>query len=168
MVKNENQEHAAPRRDRGISIFLLLLGVVIVGGVLAWQVAAHTDPSSSAGAAQPPAIDSSPLTPPVPLTAMYDEIVKEQVAQGLHLTVAQVTAQLQADPAADLEGVAKPQGLAQDQLYTLIMNALQVAGDHMVSTSVWTQQQADEEMQYWRNQNQRPLIREITSWFRQQ
>jgi hypothetical protein len=168
MIKNENQEHAVLRRDRWISVFLLLLGVMIVGGVLAWQVAAHTDTSSSAGAAQPTAGSSSPLTPPVALTAVYDETVKEQVAQGLHLTVAQVTAQLQADPAADLKRVAKPQGLAQDQLYRLIMNALQVAGDQMVSTGVWTQPQADEEMQYWRNQNAQSLITEITSWFRQQ
>jgi hypothetical protein len=170
MVQNENQEHAVPRHDGWISAFLLLLGVIIVGGVLAWQVARHTLDSgggpSSTGSSPPIGI-SSPLTPPIPLTAVYDETAKEGVAQGLHLTVAQVTAKLQADPVADLEKEAKPQGLAQDQLYALIVNALQIAGDHMVSTGVWTQPQANEEMQFWKNQNPQSLITEITSWFRQ-
>ena len=96
----------------------------------------------------PAAASSGPLTPPVPLTAMYDESVKEQVAQGLHLTVAQVTARLQAEPTPDLQGIGKQQGLAQDQLYRLVLSALQTADDQMVTSGVWTQQQADEEMQH--------------------
>ncbi len=137
-----------------------------------WQVVAHTSNtggvSSSTGApAFAAAAGSGPLTPPVPLTAMYDESVKEQVAQGLHLSVAQATAQLQAEPTPDLRAVAKPQGLAQDQLYTLVLNALQMADDHMVSTDLWTQQQANDEMQYWKRQNQLSLINGVASWFLQ-
>jgi hypothetical protein len=98
---------------------------------------------------------------------MYDEIVKEQVAMGLHLTVAQVTAQLQADPTPDLRRVSKGQNLAQDQLYRLVLSALQSADDRMVSTHAWTQQQADEEAQYWSQQAQLALISGVASWFLQ-
>jgi hypothetical protein len=96
---------------------------------------------------------------------MYDETVKDQVAQALHLTVAQVTAQLQAEPSPDLRGVAKPQGLAQDQLYRLVLGALQTADDRMVSSGVWTRHQADDEMQYWTQQDQVSLLNGVARWF---
>jgi hypothetical protein len=170
MTKNDGQRPNTPRRGRWGFISLLLACMIVVGGVLAWQIAAHS--GSRGGSANPdvsqPLVGSTdPLTPPVLLTARYDEIVKEQVAQGLHLTVAQVTAQMLAEPIVDLRVVGKQQGLAQDQLYRLVLSALQTAGDYMVSSSAWTHQQADEEMQYWRQQTQLSLMNGVASWFLQ-
>lgn len=175
MIKNDEQKQKAPRRLRWGRIPLLLLCLIlVVGGVLVWQIASHAGNTSNGGGpgnadTAPPAVgSSSPLTPPVPLTAMYDEIVKDQVAQGLHLAVAQVTAQLQAEPTPDLRGIGKQQGLAQDQLYRLVLGALQTADDRMVSSHAWTQQEADEEMGYWSQQTQLALINGVASWFLQQ
>jgi hypothetical protein len=171
MATNDGEEYAAPRRVRWEHIFLLFLCLIAVAAVLVWQIASHTGNSITGGrstaveTASGTAGISHPLTPPVPLTAMYDEIVKNQVAEGLHLTVAQVTAQLQAEPTPDLRRVSKGQNLAQDQLYRLVRSALQTADDRMVSNHAWTQQQADEETQYWSQQAELPLINGVASWF---
>jgi hypothetical protein len=169
MEKNIDQKPVTPRRARWGLLSLLVVCMIVVGGVLV-QIAAHNgsggDRSTNTDTSQQPTVGSiSPLTPPIPLTAMYDEIVKEQVAQGLHLTVAQVTAQLQAEPTPDLREIGKQQGLAQDQLYRLVLSALQSADEHMVTGGVWTQPQADEEMQYWSQQTQLSLINGAARWF---
>jgi hypothetical protein len=170
-MKSDEQKQDAPRRLRWGRLPLLLCLILVVGGVLVWQIAAHVDTASTGGGSgnadtsSPAVASSGPLTPPATLTAMYDEIVKEQVAQGLHLTVAQVTAQLQAEPAPDLLSVGKQQNLAQDQLYRLVLSALQTADDRMVTSGVWTKPQADEEMQYWSQQPQVSLINGVARWF---
>lgn len=174
MIKTDEQKQEAPRRLRWGHIPLLLLCLIlVVGGVLVWQIASHAGNASNGGgsaSADTPSlsvVSSGPLTPPVPLTAMYDEIVKDQVAQGLHLTVAQVTAQLQAEPTADLRGIGKQQNLAQDQLYRLVFSALQTADNQMAASHTWTKPQADEEMGYWSQQTQLALINGVASWFLQ-
>jgi hypothetical protein len=173
MAQNDIAVHVAPRRVRWRHLSLLLVCIIVVGGVLEWQIAAHTGNSSGGGsrpAATPPSLavdNSGPLTPPVPLTATYDERVKEHVAQGLHLTVAQVTVQLQSEPTPDLREIGKQQGLAQDRLYRLVLSALQTADDQMVTSGVWTQRQADEGKQYWGQQTQLSIISGVAGWFLQ-
>jgi hypothetical protein len=168
MTKHDEDAPVATRRVRWGLLSLLLACMIVVGGMLVWQFTAHsgggggsTNPETS----QPAVAPISPLMPPVPLTAMYDEMVEQQVAQGLHLTIAQVTAQLQAQPAPDLRGVGKQQGLAQDQLYRLVFSALQTADNHMVTSGIWTKPQADEEMQYWSQQTQVSLLNGVAHWF---
>jgi hypothetical protein len=171
MTKIAEDAPVAPRRARWGILSLLLACMIVVGGILVWQMTAHSESlgggSANPDTSPPAAGSSSPLTPPVPLTAMYDEVVTDQVAQGLHLTVAQVTAQLQAQPTPDLRSVGKQQNLAQDQLYRLVLSALQTADDRMVSSRVWTKPQADEEMQYWSQQPQVSLINGVARWFLQ-
>jgi len=173
MAKNGIEVHVALRRVRRGRRSLLFACIIVVGGVLVWQVAAHTGNGGASRSGNvatplsPLADDSGPLTPPVPLAATYDEIVKEQVAQGLHLTVAQVTAQLQAEPTPDLREIGKQQGLAQDQLYRLVLRALQTADARMATSGSWTQRQADAEEQYWSQQAQLSLIRGVAGWFLQ-
>lgn len=171
-MKTDDPEQGAPRRARWGRIALLLLCLILVGSVLAWQIASRLETESLGGGAgnaatpsSPAAASSSPLTPLVPLPAMYDEIVKDQVAQGLALTVAQVTGQLQSEPTPDLRRIGKQQGLAQDQLYRLVLGALQTADDRMVTSGVWKDQQAHEEMQYWSQQTQVSLINGVARWF---
>lgn len=165
MTKIAEDMPVAPRRVRWGLLSLLLACMIVVGGILVWQMTAPSE-SLGGGSTNPETVaTTSPLTPPVPLTATYDEIVKNQVALGLHLTVAQVTAQLQAEPTPDLRSVGKQQGLAQDQLYQLVLGTLQKADDQMVSSAVWTKPQADEEMQYWSQQPQVSLLNGVARWF---
>ena len=107
-------------------------------------------------------------TPPVTVPAAMYAIAKTQVAQGMHLTVMQVTAQLQADPTASLMSLGKGRGLALDQLHTLLINTLQSAGDQSVRSGLWTQQQESVDMGYWNQRSQAELVNDITAWFRQQ
>lgn len=169
MARNDIVVHVAPRRVKWRYQSLLLICIIVVGSVLVWQIAAHAGSGGGSGPAaapsSPAADNSGPLTPPVPLRATYDEFVKDQVAQRLHLTVAQVTVQLRADPTPDLREVGKQQGLAQDRLYRLVLGALQTADDQMVTSGVWTQRQADEEQQYWSQQTQLSILNGVAGWF---
>jgi hypothetical protein len=168
MTKNDENAPVAPRRSKWSLLSLLLACMIVVGGILVWQIAAHSGSSggsTNSETSQPAEGSTSPLMPPVPLTATYDEMVEQQVAQELNLTVAQVTAQLQAQPTPDLRGVGKQQGLAQDQLYQLVLSALQTVDNHQVTSGLWTEPQADEEMQYWSQQTQLSLLNGVASWF---
>jgi hypothetical protein len=170
MAKYDDVVPVGPRRARWGRISLCLC-LIIVAGALVWQVASHRGSTATGGGSgnadtsSPAAESSSSLTPPVPLTGTYEEIFEDHVAQGLHLTVAQVTEQLQAEPTPDLRVIGKQQGLAQDQLYQLVLNGLLTADDRMVSSSVWTRPQADEEMKYWGQQSQVRLINGAARWF---
>jgi hypothetical protein len=167
MTKNDENAPVAPRRSKWSLRSLLLACMIVVGGILVWQIAAHSGSSegSTNSETSQPAVSTSPLMPPVPLTATYDEMVEQQVAQELNLTVAQVTAQLQAQPTPDLRRVGKQQGLAQDQLYQLVLSALQTVDNDQVSSGLWTEPQADEEMHYWSQQTQLSLLNGVASWF---
>jgi hypothetical protein len=62
------------------------------------------------------------------------------------------------------------QGIARGQVFPTEINALQVASDQMVSRGIWTQQQADENMRYWKNRAQdaqqtKQMDGEFSSWF---
>lgn len=110
MTKLDEDTPVATRRARWGLLSLLLACMIVVGGILVWQMTAHSEGlggSTNPESSQPAVATTSPLMPPVPLTALYDETVEQQVAQRLHLTVAKVTAQLQAQPTPDLRGVGK-------------------------------------------------------------
>jgi len=152
----------APRRARWRWVALLLGGAILVGAVLLlviwqiWQVAFH--PAASAQ-------QYSPARPPVQVPAAYYETVETQIAQGLGETVAQVKAGVAADPNEGLFGVATAQGVSPDGLYTIEIDALQAASDQMVATGVWTAQQADDTMRYWRQRGAKALGSDMTNWF---
>src|SRR5437588_11892488 len=101
MFENEIHKHKEQSGSGWRLAFLLLLGgVIILGGglLVAWQVSAHQVPqvaSSSAGTTT--AKGSGFPTVPVPLPSTYKEVVKQQVAQGLHLTVPQVQTKLRSE-----------------------------------------------------------------------
>jgi polyhydroxyalkanoate synthesis regulator phasin len=71
--------------------------------------------------------------------------VATQVAQGLHLTVDQLKAQLQSGKS--LSDIAAAQGVSSSQLQTLATNAIQNALTKAVSDGNLTQQQATNIMQ---------------------
>ncbi len=85
--------------------------------------------------------------------------VENQVAQGLHLTTAQLTADLQAGKS--LSDIATAQGVSSSQLHTIVINAIQSAVNKAVSDGNLTQQQATTIMQY--VQNHPELLNRILS-----
>lgn len=161
------------RSRRSIASLLLLLGGVIIIGVVAivaWQAlsqhAASTGASTGGTSTSSRKGDNNSATPPGwndPV--IYWGTIRTQVAQGLHLSVAQVTAKLRAatppstptptstnkgsapDPGAPMTAVAVQQGISTDQLRTLELHALQKGCDAMVAHGKLSRGDADQRMQ---------------------
>lgn len=159
------------RSRRSIASLLLLLGGVIIIGVIAivaWQAlsqhAASTGSNAVGTSTSSRKSDNNSATPPGwndPV--IYWGTIRTQVAQGLRLSVAQVTAKLRAatppstptptnkgsapDPGAPMTAVAVQQGISTDQLRTLELHALQKGCDAMVAQGKLSRGDADQRMQ---------------------
>ncbi len=99
-------------RPRWRWIALLVGGAMILGvvGVVLWLTILRSDA---------PTQEYRRPNPPVSLPTAYYQVVEEQIAQGLGSSVAQVKAEIRADPGEGLFGVATTQGVSPDQLYTI-------------------------------------------------
>ncbi len=75
----------------------------------------------------------------------YWPSVENQVAQGLHLTSAQLTTDLK--NGQSLDQIAKAQGVSTSQLRTIVLNAIQSAANQAVKDGNLTQTQASDLMQ---------------------
>src|SRR5258707_9091675 len=164
------QSRPQRRSRRGLAFLLSLLGGVVIVGVvaiIAWQ--ALSSPGSNTtgtGAVTTPKGNNttgSTVPPGWNDPAVYWDPIKTTVAQGLHLSVAQVTTKLQAaqgtstptssnkgnppDPRAPMTVLAVQQGLSSDQLHTLELNALQKGCDAMVAQGKLSQAEARQRMQ---------------------
>ena len=161
------------RSRRSVAHLLLLLGGMIIIGVIAivaWQAlsqhAASTGTNAAGTSTSSRKGDNNSATPPGwNDPAIYWGTIRTQVAQGLHLSVAQVTAKLRAatpsststptstskgsapDPGAPMTAVAAQQGISTDQLRTLELNALHKGCDAMVAQGKLSQGDADQRMQ---------------------
>jgi hypothetical protein len=152
------QTHRTPRYTRLFAFSILFLAGMCFVACSAQNGAGNETPMLSA---------TQPLgTPPVTVPATMYATVKTLVAQGMRLTVAQITTQLQSDPNTSLMSLGKEQSLALDQLHTLLINTLQSASDQNVRIGQWSQQQANTDMRYWRQRSQADLVNDITAWFR--
>ena len=149
----------------------LLGGVILVGGLLLFA-ARHMGVQQvlhGTGGSVPSSTRVIEVTPAVALPSAYREIFKEQIARRLHLTVAQVRARV-SEPYTSLYQVMVARGIARAQVLSTEINALQVASDQMESLGIWTHQQADENMRYWKNRAQdaqqaKQMDSEFSSWF---
>ena len=119
------------RSKRRPSSLLLLFECVLVigaGTLLVWQFVAPHDQ-----AAQQP---TAPIQPPIVTIdcshypSNYDDTLRQEVALGLHLTVAQVTAQIQAGKS--IQDVAATQNVSPDQLSGLERYAYKVTDVQLV------------------------------------
>lgn len=119
--------------------------------------------SSSPGA--PGAASPGPLAPPVAVDAGYKSAVETSVADSLHLTAAQVRAALRAAPGSGLENLAKPRGLAEDQLARYILSGLDGAASAAGHSGRWTARQVQAEKMYWASQSSAALDTGVSSWF---
>jgi len=114
-------------------------------------------------AARPPAPTSATrLRPPIPAGAAYRRSVEVGIAARLHTTDA--NSQLRAAPGSTLEILAKPLGLAEDQLGTVTRASLDRAADAAVRSRRWTPAEARKEKRYWSTQSAPSLIAEVSTW----
>jgi hypothetical protein len=128
--------------------------------------AAQQPPASSSSSPGPPiAASPGPLAPPVAVDTAYKSAVETRVAGSLHLTAAQVRAQLRAVPGSGLESLAKPLGLAEDQLARIILSGLDDAASAAGHTGGWTAGQVHAEKMYWASQSDATLDTGVSSWF---
>lgn len=135
-----------PQQKKGGSRLLLLIGLLLVVGLglLGWQVFARqasTPPNAISTNAHFSTTSTSVSkgTPPEIAT-----LVRQQVAQKLQLSVAQLTARLQAG--TPIETLAVQQGMSADAWRTFIITTYQVAYSQAVSAGQLTQARADHDL----------------------
>jgi hypothetical protein len=61
--------------------------------------------------------------------------------------------------------LAKPLGLAEDQLGRIVLSSLNHAADAAVQSGRWTSRQGREEKRFWRSQSAASLITEVSAWY---
>ena len=123
-------------------------------------------PQDAALPLPPQPMSSTPaLTPPVAADARYRGRVEADVAARLHLAPTTITAQLRATPRSTLMNLAKPLGLAEDDLGPIIITSLDHAADAEARSGRWTVAQAGAERRYWTAQPPGKLITEVSAWF---
>jgi hypothetical protein len=174
--KNQQEEsgvlHQRPQRPakrRGLSSFLLFLGGMVIGVVVvlvAFQVISHA--GSHGTTPQGPTTTTNNTTPTTPSKGasslpgegdppVYWETIKAQVAQGLHMRVADLTVALKLPtpttksappPAGTTIGeIASQQGVSTSQLRTIEIQAIQQACNALVSQHDLSQADGTQRMQ---------------------
>jgi hypothetical protein len=87
------------------------------------------------------------------------------IASRLHTSVAAIDQQLRSQPNSTLLNLAKPAGLAQDQLAAVITSALNNATTDAEQTGHLTVAQAVQLTHYWNSQSTPRLITEASYWY---
>lgn len=158
----------APARPSGSHRRRLGVALLVLPALLPLAGCGHRATTSGAAALAPPPPPIASLrtvSPPVPLTARYRRQVEVAVATRLHLTRAAIRSQLRAAPGSTLMPLAKPAGLAEDQLAQTILRELNHATDAAVQSGTWTSRQARAEKRFWASQPAGNLITEISAWY---
>ena len=162
------------------SIVLALAGCVVVGLLIFFGIHLFTQqaagsttgntnppPSSNGGQVVQQGGSGSQSTPPAGKGSGYPpeflNTVKQQIAQGLHLTVDQVTAEVSAGK--QIADVARAQGISNTQLHTIELNAYQTAFNQAVQKGTYTQDQANTYMENYRQRDPGQLNNSITALF---
>lgn len=172
MFDDEREE--APRR--GGKRWPLLAGValVLLISLLLWQF--HPWPAVSSGASTTAGAATNTTTGATttvkegqPDPPIYWQTIEQSIAQGLHLTVAQVKARLQPPPgqrdSPGIAHVASEQGISETQLRVIEINAIQKGHNLLVRMGILTKQGSDEGMQRIRGWDQATLDDHVTGWF---
>ena len=160
------------------SIMLAFAGCVVVGlllffGVrlLVQQSQNNTSPPSSqsgqSGVVRQQPGQQSQGTPPAGKRQGYSPTfmttVRQHIAQGLHLTVNQITSQMAAGK--QITDVASAQGISSSQLHTIELNAYQAAFQQAVQNGTYTQDQANTYMENYRQRAPGQLNDNVTVFF---
>ena len=160
----ERPERRSGRRV-GAWLFILCGCLIILGGasVLAWQLTSHTD--APVGSNNTPASSSQSAKQPAGCTGAREpvDVIQQQTAQGLHLTVAQVQAQILAGQT--VAQIATEQGLTATQLHDVEIQALRTANNRWQSLGCITQQDVQDNLR--RDTGSAAYMdTEFTDWFK--
>jgi len=151
---------------RASALLFVLCGCLITlggGGVLAWQLSSHAN--EPAVSTSTPASSKSPAKQATGCTGAREpvDVIKQRMAQGLHLTVAQVQARILAGKT--VAQIAIEQGLTATQLHDVEVQALRYANNRWLSMGCITQQDVQVNMQ--RDTGSPAYMdEEFTDWFK--
>ena len=142
-------ERPTRRASKRVSVLVLVICacLLILGGagVLVWQLTLHTAASSVSSAT--PTTGSSSAKQPTGCTSAREpvNIIQQQTAEGLHLSVAQVQARVLAGKT--IAQIATEQGLTAAQLHNIEVQALHTANNRWLSMGCLTQQDVLDNLQ---------------------
>lgn len=177
-TKQQKGPKMQPRRWDTITVLIVLGGCIVValivffGVQLLTQQSANNSANTSSGTglsnnnnAPPNATGTLPSNKGTSsgYSAEFLATLKSHIAQGLHLSVDQVTNQLEGGK--QISDVASEQGVSSSQLNTIEINAYQAAFDQAVQEGTYTQAQADSYMQNYRRQDPNRMNVNITQLF---
>lgn len=160
----ERPERSSGRRV-GAWLFMLCGCLIILGGasVLAWQLTSHAN--APVGSNSTPASSSQSGKQPAGCTGAREpvDVIQQQTAQGLHLTVAQVQAQVLAGKT--IAQIATEQGLTATQLHDVEIQALHYANNDWLNQGCITRQDVQDNLQ--RDTGSAAYMdEEFTNWFK--
>ena len=159
----------------GLAVLLLVAGLAYVGlHVLATRdrgsASAPSSPRSSSGQPGPVIAQPGQPTGAPPgksqgggYSAAFIATLKQRVAERLHLSVDQITAQVSSGK--QIADVAAAQGVSAGQLHTIVLDAYQAAFGQAVTDGTYTQAQADQYMSGYRGRTASALNGTITAMF---
>ncbi len=171
MFDNGFDDEEEKKCSTGLKIGLVL-GAILLLGVI-FLIFWFTHPAQTATTSSTPAIATDTSVPKVAQGQQdppaYWHTIQDQVAQGLHLTVAQVKTQLLPPPnsrdSLGIAHVAAQQGISTAQLRVIELKAIQKGHDLLVSMNILTKVGSDQGMQTIRSWDQATLDDHITRWF---
>jgi hypothetical protein len=158
-----------PERQGGrrvSALLFVLCGCLIIlggGGVLAWQLTSHANAPAVSTNTQ--ALGSPSAKQSASCTGAREpvDVIRQQTAQGLRLTVAQVEARVLAGET--IAQIAAEQGLTTTQLHDVEIQALHYANNRWQSLGCITQQDVQDNMQ--RDTGSSAYMdEEFTDWFK--
>ena len=160
----------------GLAVLLLIAGLAYAGlHVLAARdrgsASAPSSPRSSSSGQPGPVIAQPGQPTGAPpgksqgggYSAAFIATLKQRVAERLHLSVDQITAQVSSGK--QIADVAAAQGVSAGQLHTIILDAYQAAFGQAVTDGTYTQAQADQYMSGYRGRTASALNGTITAMF---
>ena len=151
-------------------MLLLVLGALVIAGgaaLVIWQMDAQHAANGAIGRSTP-TLSTSVTTqksgqgdPPA-----YYQAVEERVAQGLHLSVGQIKAKLQAGGrGASLKALAAQQGVSERQLWAILLDAEQKGHDVLVRLGYLTQDESKQGMHTIQSWDLTTLDQHIRNYF---
>ena len=160
----------------GLAVLLLVAGLAYVGlHVLATRdrgsASAPSSPRSSSSGQPGPVIAQPGQPTGAPpgksqgggYSAAFIATLKQRVAERLHLSVDQITAQVSSGK--QIADVAAAQGVSAGQLHTIVLDAYQAAFGQAVTDGTYTQAQADRYMSGYRGRTLSALNDTVTELF---
>ncbi len=172
----DDERDESPRRSGKRWLLLTLVGIFLAGMAFfllwqlhPWQVPASGGTTVTGATAGNPASTSTGAKEGQPDPPIYWQTIEENIAQGLHLTVAQVKLKLQPPPgqrdSLGIAHVASEQGISEAQLRPIELNAIQKGHDVLVRMNILTLQGSNQGMQTIRHWDQATLDDHVTGWF---